>query len=241
MKRSVESHNKAGRAPWIHGKAASSAHVGGIRRVLLAEDNPVNQLVAVGMLEGAGCEVIVAANGVEAVAQATSQQFDVILMDCMMPELDGYGATAAIRAHEASTDLRTPIVALTASALSGEREQCLAAGMDDYLPKPMRKDDLLAMLDRWSGVGAVPRAEAGAMFTAELAEDTPPAFALDQRALDNILECPGGRGSWRRRWPPIAMPPRSRCHACASRSRATIVRPCSVRRTRSSRAARCSA
>ena len=175
------------------------------RRILIAEDNPVNQLVATGMLEGAGCIVTVASNGIEAVERATTEHFDLILMDCMMPELDGYGATAQIRAHEQDGAWRTPIAALTASALDGERQRCLEAGMDDYLTKPMRRDALLTLLDRWvapAEVGAVPVASGAVAYAATApvpaaaapgtAEPSADDFAIEQGAIDSILAYPGG-------------------------------------------------
>ncbi|HEU0121490.1 MAG TPA: response regulator, partial [Bryobacteraceae bacterium] len=119
-------------------------------RVMLAEDNPVNQKVAVRMLERLGAAVEVARNGVEALALARKQRFDIILMDCQMPEMDGFQATEAIRASGGWT-ARTPIIALTANAMQGDRERCVGAGMDDYLPKPVRSDELALMLDKWGG------------------------------------------------------------------------------------------
>ena len=122
-------------------------------RVLLAEDNPVNQRVAQRLLQKLGCEVVVVPNGEEAVAAASST-WDAILMDCQMPIMDGFEATTAIRALEGDTR-RVPIIALTAEALAGDRERCLRAGMDDYLSKPVRAEQLQAALDRW-----IPRAPA---------------------------------------------------------------------------------
>jgi signal transduction histidine kinase/CheY-like chemotaxis protein len=111
-------------------------------RVLVAEDNPVNQLLARRLLEKLGHVVLTAATGREAAEQAAREQPDLILMDVQMPEMDGFEATAAIRGAEAGTDRRVPIVALTAHALQGYREQCVAAGMDEYLTKPIKLDDL---------------------------------------------------------------------------------------------------
>jgi CheY-like chemotaxis protein/HPt (histidine-containing phosphotransfer) domain-containing protein len=125
-------------------------------RVLLVEDNPVNQMVARRMLQQMGCEVTAAENGLEAVAKAREDVFDAIIMDCQLPQMDGYQATAEIRAEETS---RVPVIALTAHAIGGERERCLAAGMDDYLSKPLRREALLAALQRWlpadAGAGAM--------------------------------------------------------------------------------------
>lgn len=122
-------------------------------RVLLAEDNPFNQKVAVHMLERMGCAVDVAANGFEALTLRERHAYDVILMDCQMPEMDGYAATATLRQREAGQE-RTPIVALTAHALVEDRERCLAAGMDDFLTKPLRREALQAALGRWTGAAA---------------------------------------------------------------------------------------
>jgi PAS domain S-box-containing protein len=117
-------------------------------RVLLAEDNLVNQKVALGMLERIGCRVALAVNGREAVTMQQEGDYDVILMDCQMPELDGYDATQEIRALE-RPGRRVPIIALTANALTTDRDRCLEAGMDDYLSKPVAKSTLLRALSRW--------------------------------------------------------------------------------------------
>ncbi len=117
--------------------------------VLLAEDNEVNQKLAARLLERLGCEVQVTANGREAVAAFHKAPFDMILMDCHMPDMDGFEATAEIRRLEKGKE-RTPIVALTANAMEGDRERCLAAGMDDYLTKPLRRGELEAAVERWT-------------------------------------------------------------------------------------------
>jgi signal transduction histidine kinase/ActR/RegA family two-component response regulator len=124
-------------------------------RVLVAEDNPVNQRVAVRMLERLGVQADVAGDGVAALHCLSQREYDLVLMDCQMPELDGFEATSRIRAGEGPGQ-RTPIIAMTASAMRGDRERCLAAGMDDYVAKPVRIDDLRAVLARWlpGGVGA---------------------------------------------------------------------------------------
>ena len=123
--------------------------------VLLVEDNPVNQLVACGMLEQLGCTVTVAGDGLEGVKAFERGQFNVVLMDCHMPKLDGYGATAQIRAHESKAGRRrTPVIALTANALEGDRAKCLAVGMDEHLAKPITLERLRRALQACEAVSA---------------------------------------------------------------------------------------
>jgi len=122
-------------------------------RVLLVEDNPVNQAVAIGMLEELGCDTVVAANGQEALERVTQEEFDAILMDCEMPVMDGFSATAAIR-NLASDRKNIPIIALTANAIAGDRERCIAAGMQDYVSKPISLDKLHQALEKWLAVDA---------------------------------------------------------------------------------------
>ena len=117
-------------------------------RILLAEDNPVNQHVAVRTLERMGHVVTVVSTGRAAVEAWQQGQYDVILMDVQMPELDGFEATRLIRQLEASRACRTPIIAMTAHAMKGDRERCLASGMDDYVAKPVRREELEAALHR---------------------------------------------------------------------------------------------
>jgi signal transduction histidine kinase/CheY-like chemotaxis protein len=116
-------------------------------RVLLAEDNPVNQRLAVRLLEKRGHKVVVAGNGLEALKALEEESFDLVLMDIQMPEMDGLEATAAIREKEKSTGLRLAVVALTAHAMKGDREKCLEAGMDGYLTKPIRPQELDQLLE----------------------------------------------------------------------------------------------
>jgi PAS domain S-box-containing protein len=144
---SPNSPSSARAVPSSAASTESQRHTG--PRVLVVDDNSVNQKVAARMLGRLGCRVDVAANGTEAVAMVRKLPYAVVFMDCMMPEMDGYEATAAIRAIPGPA-ARTPIVAMTANAMQGDREQCLAAGMDDYLSKPVRQDQLQEALTRWA-------------------------------------------------------------------------------------------
>ncbi len=126
-----------------------------VARVLVAEDNPVNQLVIQGMLDKRGYACDIVANGREALDHLARGGHAAVLMDVQMPELDGLEATARIRAQEGA-DEHLPIIAMTASAMEGDRERFLEAGMDDYISKPLRPDQLDAVLERWLGGGAAP-------------------------------------------------------------------------------------
>ncbi|MGA2118585.1 MAG: PAS domain S-box protein [Bryobacteraceae bacterium] len=123
------------------------------RRVLLAEDNPINRRIGVLMLEKLGCQVEVAVNGREAVEMAGTWPYDLILMDCGMPEMDGLAAAREIRSRQCG-DRRVPIVALTANALAGTRTQCLEAGMDDFVSKPVTPETIWQTLRKWSSGSA---------------------------------------------------------------------------------------
>ena len=117
-------------------------------RVLLAEDNETNKMVAVRRLQKLGCQVDVASNGLEAVEAWRPDKYSIILMDCQMPQMDGYEAARRIRSLEADQNSsRTRIVAMTASAMHGDRELCLAAGMDDYISKPVNENKLKNVLE----------------------------------------------------------------------------------------------
>ena len=122
-----------------------------VRRVLLAEDNPVNVEVAKAMLESLGLQAQVAQNGLQALEAVRATRFEAVLMDCQMPVMDGFAATAAIRRkeQEAGRPRTLPVIAITANALQGDREACLAAGMDDYLSKPFTQAQLAAVIGRW--------------------------------------------------------------------------------------------
>ncbi len=127
-----------------------TAQTPALGRVLLVEDNPVNREVSTGMLELIGYHVAVAEDGQQALTVSATDSFDLILMDCQMPVMDGFTATAGIRSRERDTRApHIPIIALTANAMEGDRERCLAAGMDDYLSKPFSRQALAEMLARW--------------------------------------------------------------------------------------------
>jgi CheY-like chemotaxis protein len=181
------------------------------RRVLVVEDNDVNQEVAKGMLELIGCRVEIAKDGDEAVGAVKEKAYDLVLMDCHMPVMDGFEATAVIRRNETrnGSSAHLPIIALTADAVEGDRERCLAAGMDDYLAKPFTQDELRSILEKWllprPGVAIHPLRADGSDETPSKAGETvemtvssspqAPAGAshIDRRALTNIaaLQRPG--------------------------------------------------
>ena len=145
----------------------AAAPVPSTTRVLLAEDNAVNRHVALAMLRSLGFSADTAVDGHEAVDATARVRYDVVLMDCHMPGMDGFSATAMIRERDALTGApRVPIVALTANAMTGDREACIAGGMDDYLSKPFTRAQLQALLERWATSAApgidTPPASAGA-------------------------------------------------------------------------------
>jgi CheY-like chemotaxis protein len=144
--------------------------------VLLAEDNPVNVEVAKAMLESLGIEATCARNGQEALQAVRASAFDAVLMDCQMPVMDGFAATAAIRRHEreAGRARTLPVIAITANALQGDREACLAAGMDDYLSKPFTQQQLAAVIGRWIALPIAGSVHHG---------DAPPALPEETREV----------------------------------------------------------
>lgn len=129
-----------------------------MHRVLLAEDNKLNQVVAAGTLHKLGYDVEIVDGGVDAVEACRHSRFDAVLMDVMMPDMDGYQATAEIRSLEALRgEPHTPVIGLSARAMDGDREIALAAGFNDYLTKPLREDELKSALERWIGAPVVLR------------------------------------------------------------------------------------
>jgi CheY-like chemotaxis protein len=140
VKRAVAPLAREGRSP-VEAFAPSQR-----LRVLVADDNPVNRLVATRMLETQGYAVSVAGDGRQALNALEQERFDVVLLDVQMPELDGFEVAASIRALELGTTDRLPLIAVTAHAMKGDQERCLAAGMDGYLAKPIQKDQLLQVI-----------------------------------------------------------------------------------------------
>jgi len=163
-------------------------------RVLLVEDNPINQEVARVMLTELDCQVRVAGNGHQALVALAQEQFDLVLMDCQMPEMDGFEAVRRFRAGDKGTlrfrtPIDAPVVALTANALAGDAERCLAAGFSDYLAKPFRQEQLVSLLTRWLRGATEPGTAAGP--APALAAPVPPAGSdrasvLDAGAIDRI-------------------------------------------------------
>ena len=144
-----QSADAAATTPAASATSRVPAHRGRMR-VLVVEDNPVNQMVAGGFLEALACEFEIVSDGRAAVEVLTrTHPFDLVLMDCHMPEMDGLEATRCVRAHESTGGLHTPIVALTANAMASDRDACLEAGMDDFLSKPFRLDELDRLLQKW--------------------------------------------------------------------------------------------
>jgi len=152
--------------------------------VLLVEDNPINQGVAKAMLRKLGVSASLAMNGAEAVEQVREGRFDLVLMDCQMPVMDGYEATAVIRAMPDAGADRLPIVALTANSMQGDAQRCLDAGMTDFLAKPYALSELRAMLSRWLPESAQPHTEAATRPAAEPARPADAASRSDSSPID---------------------------------------------------------
>ena len=183
-----------------HTVAGTRRRIGG--KVLLVEDNPLNQEVTLGMLSVLGCDADVAGNGQEGLAAIAAKRYDLVLMDCQMPVMDGYAATRAIRAQEKeSGGGRLRVVALTANALPGDSDACLAAGMDGYLSKPFTIQKLGNILSKWLSVEM--QKEPGGAAEAPVEPDVtamPPISPIDKSVLDGIreLEGPGTHGFFER-------------------------------------------
>jgi CheY-like chemotaxis protein len=177
-------------------------------RILLVEDNPTNRKVALAMLHKLGWSADVAANGLEAVRAVARAQYDLVLMDCQMPEMDGYAAARRIRALEAEgaqlsaghpgasasptpRASRLPIVAMTANAMQQDRERCLEAGMDDYVAKPIRSEELARTVNRWlCGAGtpdAVPAPRPEGTVAGDGPEAEPPDVFRRFELLDRLM------------------------------------------------------
>ncbi|MFL6710465.1 MAG: response regulator [Massilia sp.] len=180
---------------------AAPASGPGQRRILLAEDNPVNVEVAMAMLDSLGLAVDCARNGAEALQAARAGHYDIVLMDCQMPVMDGMAATAEIRRLErdSKASRSLPIIAITANALQGDRETCLAAGMDDYLSKPFTQAQLSSLLGRWMSMplAGAARPPPPPIPVAPLIDDTPSAptgGVINTQALANIRALSADRG-----------------------------------------------
>ena len=176
-------------------RTTSSTLIATKRPLLLAEDNPVNQRVAVHVLGKLGYAVDVVDNGALAVAAVARGNYALVLMDCQMPEMDGFAATAAIRRAEAKSS-HLPIIAMTANAMQGDREQCLAAGMDDYIAKPIDVAQLAALLAEWLPTDAASEVPAPAVPSAPTFGPSPAAIDLqrltelfgdDDAVIDELL------------------------------------------------------
>jgi hypothetical protein len=163
-----------------------------IGAILVAEDNEVNQKVLKRQMEELGYYAEIVSNGRQAVEALQQKAFDLVLMDCQMPELDGYAATAEIRQLE-GTLRHTPVIALTAHAMMGDRDKCLAAGMDDYLPKPVRFRDLGRMLAHWYKLSSTTAGQQPLPYT-ELALSAPPELDDVPVDVELLLEVGGGNG-----------------------------------------------
>lgn len=167
----------------------STPEIGKIK-ILLTEDNPINQEVASIMLETIGCDVEIAENGEEAIAALEEGKFDLVFMDCQMPVMDGFEATRAIRQQSRLRHL--PVIALTANAMEGDRELCLASGMDDYLSKPVNQNELLRTVNRWVPMPAHSVSNNSSIPVPTEINHTM-NFDIDESALDSIkaLQRPG--------------------------------------------------
>ena len=190
------------REPALEGKLVTRHTLAGVQkrlegRILLVEDNLVNQEVTLGMLSVHGCRADVAGNGQEALDAIAAGGYDLVLMDCQMPVMDGYEATRTLRARERETEgKRLTVVALTANAMEGDSDSCLAAGMDDYLSKPFTIQRLGDVLAKWLSAGGKPGPAGAGEAPETRAAAKPQASPIDKNVLDGIraLEGEGNRG-----------------------------------------------
>ena len=164
-------------------------------RILLAEDNAVNRDVALLQLQNLGYTVDTVGNGLEAIEALSQATYDIVLMDCQMPKMDGYEATTEIRRREGASR-HTTIIALTANALQGDRERCFAAGMDDYLSKPVQYEELETMLEKWEAAIALPEEKSADHdpFVTNPGDAKRPASVLDEKVLGRLRTMLGDRG-----------------------------------------------
>jgi signal transduction histidine kinase/DNA-binding response OmpR family regulator len=174
-------------APQYGAEASSAAHA----RVLVVEDNLVNQRVAGRMLEKMGCQITVTAHGREALAALAHGHYDVVLMDCQMPVMDGFEATAAIRLGELQTGRHLPIIAMTANALQSDRERCLTAGMDDYVSKPVTAEVLEALIQKWAPNTTAHSSATQESSTSRSGLAAVPSVPLDMEAFAALKELGG--------------------------------------------------
>jgi two-component system sensor histidine kinase/response regulator len=184
----ADAPDQAGDTPIPGGTAADNEPAGGARRLLLVEDSVINQLVASTLLKIAGYRVHIASNGIEAVSAVKSTPFDLVLMDIAMPEMDGIAATKAIRALPAPAG-RTPIIAMTANAMVGDRERFLDAGMNDYVPKPIERPYLLATIARWLPASpTAPDQSSGVIAGTDTGTGTIPAASANEPRQNDVLD-----------------------------------------------------
>lgn len=181
------------RASATHDEASPSINTHATRarglRILLADDNPVNQTLARRMLEKAGHSVVVVGDGQEAVNAFAKEQFDTVLMDIQMPEMDGLAATAAIRDNQKGRGISVPIAAMTAHAMTGDRERCLAAGMDGYLAKPFKPEALHRLLDELVSGNLAPSVTESEPFSQVFnPEAALSRFEHDEELLDEVID-----------------------------------------------------
>lgn len=154
-------------------------------RILVAEDNVVNQQVAIHILQRAGFRCEVASNGLEAVEALRNLPYDAVLMDCQMPEMDGFEATRAIRSGDREDNRHVPIIAMTANAMQGDRDRCIEAGMDDYISKPVNAEELIALLNRWFSAPGPTKTQPTPIDSQKTPDETHPV--LDLTALLQVI------------------------------------------------------